>query len=274
MANQNWPVARDLDSWMRQMEKRIMHNERRPTITAATDLLGPGFGPTSIQILDWNSAEALFSGFFWSDPGSLNTPDATKYWLGHTQSIDRSYGYQRVLERDGNREMIRRFTDLGTGATVMFTPWVPVARFFSELWSAVATIGSGLVDAVWSAVLLDSIVLDDDTLNMSSGAYPGGFPVDDTGVYVINGSVSITGTVGGTRRGSALFLNGSTTAIDGSQHLVATSDNGTSYPTGTVTIPLVSGDVVRLGGYQDSGGSVITLATAGARAAMFVRRIG
>lgn len=91
------PVVTSTD-WVQQLEKRLLNEERRPQIAAASDLLGPGAGPYAVQIWDWNSDEGAFNGIFFSDPsdGQINSPDDVKHWLGETFGTDDGNGFQRL----------------------------------------------------------------------------------------------------------------------------------------------------------------------------------
>ena len=118
---------------MREIEKRILHEERRPNITTASDLFGPGIGPFSVFIQDWNAAETAFNGFFHSEPGAINTPDGEKYWMGTSQATVEGYGIQRVIEYRGEppetlptAEWIRRFYTV-SGGQRQFTSWALTA---------------------------------------------------------------------------------------------------------------------------------------------------
>lgn len=96
-----------LDDWMRDVEKRTMHEERRPQIRSAADLLGPGIGPTSVQLLDWNDEATLFNGFYWSAPGALHAPDASpsgKFWMGYNEVAEDGSGFQKVYEFRGQSD--------------------------------------------------------------------------------------------------------------------------------------------------------------------------
>lgn len=88
---------------MREVEKRVLHEERRPNIRTASDLMGPGLSPYSVLINDWNADETAFNGFFHTDPLALNTPDNTRYWMGTSQATPEGYGLQRVTEYQGGR---------------------------------------------------------------------------------------------------------------------------------------------------------------------------
>ena len=78
----SWRQVLTGEDWMRDVEKRILHEERRPNIQTASDLLGPGIAPFSIWIDDWNAPETAFNGFFHSEPGAFNVPSNTRYWMG------------------------------------------------------------------------------------------------------------------------------------------------------------------------------------------------
>lgn len=91
-----------------------MHEERRPSLRTAADLMGPGMGPFSVQVTDWNSATTVFNGMLHSLPGSFNSPDATRYWMGISQGNAEGSGLQRVSEYAGHTTDIAwpRFTYL------------------------------------------------------------------------------------------------------------------------------------------------------------------
>jgi len=97
-----WRTATSVEDWMRNVEKRLMHEERRPNIRTAADLLGPGVAPYSIWINDWNTDETAFNGFFHSEPGALHSPNNTRYWMGSSQATRDGYGLQRVSEYRGD----------------------------------------------------------------------------------------------------------------------------------------------------------------------------
>lgn len=131
---QSWRIPTDFTMWMQQIEKRIMRQERRPSITNATQILGPGAGPYAVLVNDWNDEACTFNGIFYSEPGALNAPDAafpaqsTRYWMGETFGTEDKYGFQRLtrfrLSPDGPgswNEYRRRFYP--TGDLYAYTAW-------------------------------------------------------------------------------------------------------------------------------------------------------
>ena len=101
MGGQNsWRTNITFTDWMRDIEKRILNEERRPIIRAASDLMGPGAGPYAIQTVDWNADETTFNGWFYSEPGAQNTPDYSLYWIGTTEGIADGNGYELVRKYD------------------------------------------------------------------------------------------------------------------------------------------------------------------------------
>jgi hypothetical protein len=95
----NWTIDINANDWMRSMEKRVLHNDRRPSIRAASDLLGPGFAPYAVQTNDWNSEAACRQGYWWSTVGVINSPDNGKEWLGTVIVTPDGFGIQEVSEQ-------------------------------------------------------------------------------------------------------------------------------------------------------------------------------
>jgi hypothetical protein len=95
----NWRYGIDGDDWMRFMEKRLMHEERRPQIRDAEDLLGAGFGNGEFanQTFDWNSPDCRSDGYWYSLANQvINSPDNTKAWMGFTEGAADGHGIQTV----------------------------------------------------------------------------------------------------------------------------------------------------------------------------------
>lgn len=122
----DWPHSIDMGDWMRQQEKRTMREERRPHVTKASDIMGPGIAPRAVVITDWNSETARsFNGFFYSAIGADNSPDDTKAWLGltlstgdHIQQVAWSHGVGVVegFVRTGHEH----------NASAEFSAWEPM----------------------------------------------------------------------------------------------------------------------------------------------------
>lgn len=113
------------EDWFRQQEKRTLHEQRRPQVHKAADILGPGFAPYAVELTDWNDDMTTFTGFFYSAPGATNSPDGTKWWIGQTIAMVDGFGIQTVWDMRGSSspptQKTRRFTSL-TGERV-FSTW-------------------------------------------------------------------------------------------------------------------------------------------------------
>lgn len=124
--SEGWPTTTDADGWMRKMEKRVNREQRRRTVTEASDLMGPGLGPFAIQILDWNGEETFFNGFFFSSPGALNSPNGLLWWMGQSIATPDGHGLHRVWNfRDAAlpmAEYTRNFTSPSEGLRI-FSAW-------------------------------------------------------------------------------------------------------------------------------------------------------
>lgn len=101
MPAQNWSStgASSLSAALRDHSKRVTHLERRRQITSADELLGPGFGPAALQVMDWNSEEASFNGYFFSEVGAINSPNTMKAWIGFTITTGGDDTNERGLQR-------------------------------------------------------------------------------------------------------------------------------------------------------------------------------
>lgn len=132
-------IDHTFDGWMRDVEKRSLNQDRRPEIRSASDLLGPGFSPYSVEIRDWNDDATAFNGMYHSTPGALNGPDDTSFWMGRTQGTTDGFGLQRVCQYAGidgdarGEEWERRFFAPGA-ADIAYSSWALVSdtRYIGE----------------------------------------------------------------------------------------------------------------------------------------------
>jgi|GEM_PF-2907517 len=98
----NWAIDINASDWMRSMEKRILHEERRPSVRTASDIMGPGLGPYCVQIVDWNDPATAFNGMYYTlPPNGLNTPGSSQMWMGETFGNQDGTGYQDVYDPTG-----------------------------------------------------------------------------------------------------------------------------------------------------------------------------
>src|SRR5262245_46413706 len=100
MAGANgWRTDDSLSDWARQMEKRLMHEERRQPAASAVAALGPGIGAVSQMVNDWNSPDVLYSGFYCSTMNmARNSPNDAKDWVGMCISCETGMGIQQLFE--------------------------------------------------------------------------------------------------------------------------------------------------------------------------------
>jgi hypothetical protein len=133
------PVETAFDMF-RDISRTLVGQERRPQVTNARDLLGPGFGATATELLDWNSASARFNGF-WSSVDALNGPTATGRYLGLSIASADGQVTQVAIAHDsgvlvGNPIYVRRLHTRESQAA-QYTTW--------ELVNPVAEVPVGAV---------------------------------------------------------------------------------------------------------------------------------
>lgn len=94
-SSQDWPIPQGIGDFLGQQNKRLSQEERRPQVRKASDLLGPGFAPFAVAVDDLNGDVAAFNGLFIVPPGTPNSPDPAKWWVGETIANEVNGGSQR-----------------------------------------------------------------------------------------------------------------------------------------------------------------------------------
>src|SRR5215510_5495337 len=95
----NWRPTVTMDDWMRNIEKRLMNEERRPIVLPAYETVGPGISTYSQLVTDWDADGPIVNGFFYSEANQvIDSPDDTKNWMGLVQANAIGQGLQRVWE--------------------------------------------------------------------------------------------------------------------------------------------------------------------------------
>lgn len=126
----DWPIPQTFGETMRQSDRRLQSEERRPQLRKASDFLGPGFGPQAIHTTNWNGEECLFNGFFYSEPGALGAPDVDLAWIGQVIADPSPSGVQIVQTyRSPNWPPFRRMRKFETpagGTAPIFTDWIGI----------------------------------------------------------------------------------------------------------------------------------------------------
>lgn len=119
------------NDWMRDIEKRLIREERRPQVPHPVDVVGPGVGPYTKMVTDWDSDGPQVNGWFYSIADQVvNSPDDTRNWMGTVESNPYGQGLQRVWEYidtaddpiPGPSLYTRSFATNDDG-TRTYTPW-------------------------------------------------------------------------------------------------------------------------------------------------------
>lgn len=123
-AMDGWTTPHDGAELLGQMSRQIDLQDRRTRIPNAAQILGPGLGPRATLLADWNAEETTFNGIFYSDVGSLNSPNPAKQWIGLVQATAVGDGTMQLMEMDvaDPEEWVRTFTANPSGSRT-FTAW-------------------------------------------------------------------------------------------------------------------------------------------------------
>lgn len=129
-ASQNWAIPTDALSVFKAQEKRLTQEERRPRITKASDIMGPGLGPWAVEMVDLDSEAAAFNGMWYVPEGAVGSPDDTKKWMGLTIGHPERGGMQIMWTFEGadapHVSMQRGFDIAPAGTTRFFSAWTAI----------------------------------------------------------------------------------------------------------------------------------------------------
>lgn len=253
----DWRIGIDAEDWMRRQEKRVMHEQRRPRVSRASDLMGPGLAPNAVEVLDWNGPEVGFNGLYWSRPGALNSPDTAKTWMGMGVATDTGHAFQRVWEHvtgsDMGMEFTRQWHSHGDGSIPSFTPWVlsggKGTPFLYWRREGAATFANNALTAF--------TYRDTEITNVGGWTWTGAGEVIITpysGHYLVSGSLAFAVNSTG-RRVLTMHINGTERARVSIQASALTDS-----PTLVINAPvdLAAGDTIGWRLFQDSGGVLAT----------------
>lgn len=127
MGTNDWPIPTNANDVFRNNEKRLTHEERRPQITKASDLMGPGLAPYAVESFDLSDDASAFNGFFYIDVGALESPNDTKKWMGQTIAVIEGSGVQifhTFQNVDAPAMAKRSFETFVEGGTRVYSDWV------------------------------------------------------------------------------------------------------------------------------------------------------
>lgn len=134
MTSGSSPDATDFRGWMRETNRRLTAMEKRPPVTSALDLLGPGIDSTSALVADWNDDTTIYNGMYYSEVGAQNAPDGVHRWVGLTITEATGSGYQLLAiipaTTDSSGTLAawthtrkHRVFNTPTASTRVYSPW-------------------------------------------------------------------------------------------------------------------------------------------------------
>jgi len=128
---EDWRIQTSGEDYLRNQQKRVALEQRRPVIRQASDLVGPGIGAEATRITDYNDILATFNGYYASEAGvALYAPNTTDAFIGS-------------VIMDATLGGVQTFTSLSTGVeytrTFIRNPSDEASISFG-LWHSVETI--------------------------------------------------------------------------------------------------------------------------------------
>lgn len=127
---QNWTIPVDALGVFQAQEKRLGMEERRPRITQASDIMGPGLAAFAVPVDDMSNETTAFNGFWYVPVGAANSPDDTLAWMGYTIATATEGGIQVLSTFEGvdapHTQMMRGFEFAPSGGTRFYSTWQTV----------------------------------------------------------------------------------------------------------------------------------------------------
>lgn len=110
---QGWMANVDAKTYAQHLEKRVSNGERRPVVHNASDLLGPGFAPYVIEVIDWGETDdrALITGFYSANFGLVGAPEGADRYVFQTIAFKFFDGVS-ASEAVGGRQIAYRGSSL------------------------------------------------------------------------------------------------------------------------------------------------------------------
>ena len=132
-----------------RMSKELLREERRPRVTSASDLLGPGFAPWAVQVQNWSGEVARRNGLFYGLEGAEASPEAGAKFLGVTVASTDGHAMQLLVSHGmmdpGPERVYVRSMHTHANQIPEFTAWTPVGVPVGGVveWPATAPLPQG-----------------------------------------------------------------------------------------------------------------------------------
>lgn len=194
MSDQNWRTDVTAGDYFLHQKKQSEIERRRPTIRAASDLVGPGIGANAVRLDDFNDLLATFNGYYSSAAGAAHAPTSAEAFVGHVVSDATLGGRQEFTGLTTGVEYTRTFTRSPIDPEALaWGDWTERRRVLSTTW----TVGDNDTDVLPG----NDAVLEAPSL--SSVGEPGVYERSDTAIAIrkpgiYTGSVQVGDRVGST----------------------------------------------------------------------------
>jgi len=121
----DWRIEVDAVDYLRNRQKELAFEQRRPAPRKAEDLgLGPGLGMSAVRLDDYNDILATFNGYYASVPGAAHAPTTTGRFVGFVTMDAEIGGVQVFTDIDSGTEYRRRFTRYpGDESVILWGAW-------------------------------------------------------------------------------------------------------------------------------------------------------
>jgi hypothetical protein len=95
-------IPQDAGDTVRDLQRRLIAQERRPGVPNVRQYIGNGIGPQARHIIDWNDVNIFQNGWYYSDELSINGPDQESAWIGQVIVAKGGHGIMEVWQHSGS----------------------------------------------------------------------------------------------------------------------------------------------------------------------------
>lgn len=137
--NEDWRIPVTAEDYFAAQKKRVATEERRPVIRKASDLVGPGIDSSAVRLTDLNDQLATYNGYYSTEPGAVNAPNAGDPFVGLVFADAELGGRQEFTSLVSGNTYTRTFIrNPADPDSVSFGPWhdpegVPAGLYTTRL---------------------------------------------------------------------------------------------------------------------------------------------
>jgi hypothetical protein len=116
----DYRIGTTFTDYTQERQKKLDVADRRPGLSRASDLVGPGIAALAVRITDFNDLLATYNGYFSAAVGAPGAPNNTHAFIGFTVSDAELGGLQNFTSLTSGAIFQRTFSRNPLDAQVLY----------------------------------------------------------------------------------------------------------------------------------------------------------